>query len=179
MDNAKFISLFQKADRAAQSTFAVCGELAGMLITERKDGEKDADAYKRLMKLGKDAISAKRVALKHERNVWGYISRHLLAQLVPDQIVEIDKATGRGKNRKVEKQYLKASELSTAADVATAAKQIRDAVGLADQRATTKPKAKKVSTGLDVGESVRNMLRDNIKALRDILKAEGYKLLKA
>lgn len=171
MNVSKLVAAIRNADKGAESAFKACGTAAEILVEDFDATKTEKVEFPRLMKLAKDAVKAEKLALKHERTVWEYVSANLLVQMAPGVLVKMPAKTGEVLKRADEIQ-------PTVRNIKSAAKQIRDSVGLSDGRKGNAKKRgnKKPSAVQDVGESIRKLAQENVQALRDILKPLGITL---
>ena len=173
----------QSADKAMGSAFSACRDVAALLNESRNPDASDKDEYGRLMKLAKDAPREAKILLMHERNILQFIAQHLLTMLQPEILIEKEKK----KNGRI---LVPARECKTKREVQSAAKQIREAIGLADGRANNAraPKATKAEKAAPkapsatvILESIPAMLSNtrNRQHLFKLIRAAGYTIEKA
>lgn len=172
MNISALVSDFKKADKAAASAFALMANAASLAAEDFDATKGEKEEYPRISKLVRDALKAEKVALKHERTLFEYFNANLLVAMVPGQL--ITEKTTKGEI------IMRADELKpTVRNIKAAAKQIREAVGLSDKRKSNgAPRTKKApSTVANISESIRNLAKTDIQALRDILKPLNIRLV--
>lgn len=174
----------QHADKLATSALAARLKVAQMLAEQRQEGETTAAAYKRLMALLKETVKQAGYTIQ-DKNLLSQIGAGLLLCLEPEAEIAQD-VPSRSKKSGPVKIIKKAADCKTAAEVMTAAKQIRESAGLADGRRNngTKQVANAtrasfwdelpVAYRADPQRVLDILLRTDQKAVVDALRAKGW-----
>lgn len=164
------VTALRSADRAANTAFEKTRECALILMRERREGEELAKEQPRLLALAKRICEGKKIKLKQERNVWMFISNHLITLMSPDTPIEVKPA-----NAKHGPVLKPAEKCATAREVQKAAKQIREIHGIG--RTSTGESDPWASWASNVANKLTGEDSDDgIKALKRALKDKGYTL---
>lgn len=165
----RLVAAVKAADKAADSAFQACRKVAEVLNEQRKPGVEWALEYKRLFDMAKKTVETAKIELKQERNLWLYVGQHL--QILANGDMPIEIKTNKGA------KLVEAGDLKTARDVAQAAKQIREATGLADGRANNSRGTKKTNAPEPVKKAAEVKAVDNLSLNMDNLKKALHSLL--
>lgn len=168
------VKAISSIDRASGTALRAAREAASLLVADHDPRAPFEDERKRLMAFARSTVADAKIKLKHERNVWQFIGQQLLIQMAPDVVVEIKPPSG--KNGAVTKV---AEDCSTAREVATAAKQIREVHGSSDGRSKNGPA--KTSEHDKLAKQVAELAGfdpEFVKLLNTHLKAVGLNVTK-
>jgi hypothetical protein len=169
------VAAIASADKAESTAFAAC-RTAAQTIFERVN--KDAPAKEEHARLMSEAfaLAAKEGLVINNRNTRQHIGQHLLICFDSDAMIEVAKT-------KTETVAKPAAQCKTAREVAAAAKQIRENLGMSDGRKGNAPRqsVKPVSTTPSLWALVEAALREkaNREKLFAVIRAAGYEIAPA
>lgn len=147
MKSKELVAAVRAADNAVASGFAKCKVVAELMVEDHNPNEPLKDELDRLVKEARKILTDAKVKLRQERNMWQYVRQWLLVLTNPTVVIEITPPTedDAGESKAAE-------DCVTAAEIAKAAKQIRDECGLGDGRSNNE--------GRNAGAMVARIVKD-------------------